>query len=80
MANVRNTPPPKADGRDFPWRGAEALGAAPEGLALEKFEARSFAQLLPDRIEMRRRVRKIRERIRRRTGNVSCGDNAALRW
>ncbi len=55
MANVRKTPPPKAAGRGFPWRGAEALGAAPEGLALEKFEVRSFAQLLPDRIEMRQR-------------------------
>jgi hypothetical protein len=55
MANVRNTPPPKAAGRDFPWRGAEALGAAPEGLGFERFEAHSCAQLLPARIEMRQR-------------------------
>jgi hypothetical protein len=46
-----------------------------KGLALEELEARSFAQLLPDRIEMHRRVRKIRKR--RRSGNVSCGDMAA---
>jgi hypothetical protein len=41
------------------------------GLALEELEAHSFAQLLPDRIEMRRR-RSIRKRHRRRSGNVEC--------
>ncbi len=40
-----------------------------KGLALEELEAHSFAQLLPDRIEMRRR-RSIRKR--RRSGNVEC--------
>jgi hypothetical protein len=39
------------------------------GLALEELEAQSYAQLLPDRIEMRRR-RSIRKR--RRSGNVEC--------
>ena len=40
-----------------------------KGLALEELEGYSYAQLLPDRIEMRRRksVRK-----RRRSGNVEC--------
>jgi hypothetical protein len=40
-----------------------------KGLALEELDGYSFAQLLPDRIEMRRRksVRK-----RRRSGNVEC--------
>ena len=42
-----------------------------KGLALEELEAHSFAQLLPDRIEMRRR-RSIRKRHRRRSGNVEC--------
>ncbi len=37
-----------------------------KGLALEELEAHSHAQLLPDRLEMRR-VRK-----RRRSGNVEC--------
>jgi hypothetical protein len=41
------------------------------GLALEELEAHSFAQLLPDRIEMRRR-RSVRRRHRRRSGNVEC--------
>jgi hypothetical protein len=40
-----------------------------KGLALEELEAHSYAQLLPDRIEMRTR-RSIRKR--RRSGNVEC--------
>jgi hypothetical protein len=40
-----------------------------KGLALEELEAQSYAQLLPDRGEMRRR-RSIRKR--RRSGNVEC--------
>jgi hypothetical protein len=40
-----------------------------KGLALEELEGHSYAQLLPDRIEMRRR-RSIRKR--RRSGNVEC--------
>jgi hypothetical protein len=40
-----------------------------KGLALEELDGYSFAQLLPDRIEMRRR-RSIRKR--RRSGNVEC--------
>jgi hypothetical protein len=47
-----------------------------EGLSLRELEAHSRAELLPDRIEMHRRVRKIRKRIRRRSGNVECGDMA----
>jgi hypothetical protein len=47
-----------------------------EGLTLQQLEAHSRAELLPDRIEMRRRVRKIRKRIRRRKGNVECGSDA----
>jgi hypothetical protein len=42
-----------------------------KGLALEELEAHSYAELLPDRIEMRRR-RSVRRRIRRRSGNVTC--------
>jgi hypothetical protein len=44
-----------------------------KGLALEELEVHSYVELLPDRIEMRRRksVRK-----RRRSGNVECGDEA----
>ena len=46
-----------------------------KGLALEELEAHSYAELLPDRIEMARR-RSIRKRIRR--GNVKCtSDNVA---
>jgi hypothetical protein len=41
-----------------------------KGLALEELEAHSYAQLLPDRIEMRRSSRNIRKR--RRSGNVEC--------
>ena len=41
-----------------------------KGLALEELEAHSFAQLLPDRIEMRRW--RSRHRKRRRSGNVEC--------
>ena len=41
-----------------------------KGLDLEELEAHSFAQLLPDRIEMRRSSRNIRKR--RRSGNVEC--------
>ena len=37
-----------------------------KGLALEELEAHSYAELLPDRVEMRR-LRK-----RRRSGNVEC--------
>ena len=45
------------------------------GLSLRELEAHARAELLPDRIEMHRRVRKIRKR--RRSGNVECGDNVA---
>jgi hypothetical protein len=41
-----------------------------KGLALEELEAHSYAELLPDRIEMRRSSRSIRKR--RRSGNVEC--------
>jgi hypothetical protein len=41
-----------------------------KGLALEELEAHSYAQLLPDRIEMRRW--RNRQRKRRRSGNVTC--------
>ena len=41
-----------------------------KGLGLEELEAHSYAELLPDRIEMRRRSRSIRKR--RRSGNVEC--------
>ena len=41
-----------------------------KGLALEELEAHSYAQLLPDRIEMRR-WRNV-QRKRRRSGNVEC--------
>jgi hypothetical protein len=44
------------------------------GLSLRELEAHARAELLPDRIEMHRSVRKIRKR--RRSGNVECGDNA----
>ena len=44
------------------------------GLSLRELEAHARAELLPDRIEMHRRVR---IRKRRRSGNVSCGDNVA---
>ncbi len=40
-----------------------------KGLALEELEAHARAELLPDRVEMRRR-RRITKRIRR--GNVRC--------
>ncbi len=43
------------------------------GLSLGELEAHARAELLPDRIEMHRRVR---IRKRRRSGNVSCGDMA----
>ena len=43
------------------------------GLSLRELEAHARAELLPDRIEMHRRVR---IRKRRRSGNVECGDNA----
>ena len=46
------------------------------GLSLRELEAHARAELLPDRIEMHRRV-SIRKRIRRRKGNVSCGGPAA---
>jgi hypothetical protein len=38
-----------------------------KGLALEELEGYSFAQLLPDRIEMR-----VSKKKRRRSGNVEC--------
>ncbi len=41
-----------------------------KGLALEELEAHSRAQLLPDRVEMRRRRSSMRKR--RRSGNVEC--------
>jgi len=47
-----------------------------KGLSLRELEAHARAELLPDRIEMRWRVRKIRKRIRRRTGDVECGSDA----
>ena len=47
-----------------------------EGLSLRELEAHARAELLPDRVEMHRR-RSVRKRIRRRIGNVECGDNAA---
>jgi hypothetical protein len=40
-----------------------------KGLSLEFLEAHSYAQLLPDRIEMRRGNRRSK---RRRSGNVEC--------
>jgi hypothetical protein len=40
-----------------------------KGLALEELEAHSYAELLPDRIEMRRGNRRSK---RRRSGNVEC--------
>jgi hypothetical protein len=40
-----------------------------KGLALEELEAHSYAELLPDRIEMHRR-RRHSKRVRR--GNVRC--------
>jgi hypothetical protein len=42
-----------------------------KGLALEELEAHSYVELLPDRIEMRRR-KSIHKRHRRRSGNVEC--------
>jgi hypothetical protein len=41
-----------------------------KGLGLEELESHSYAQLLPDRIEMRR-WRNV-QRKRRRSGNVTC--------
>jgi hypothetical protein len=43
---------------------------AVKGLTLEELEGQR-AELLPDRIEMRRR-RSVRRRHRRRSGNVEC--------
>jgi hypothetical protein len=43
------------------------------GLSLRELEAHARAELLPDRIEMHRRVR---IRKRRRSGNVECGGDA----
>jgi hypothetical protein len=40
-----------------------------KGLALEELDGYSFAQLLPDRIEMRRGNKRSK---RRRSGNVEC--------
>jgi hypothetical protein len=49
------------------------------GLTLRELEAHARAELLPDRIEMHRRVRKLRKRIRR--ANVECdgGNNICNR-
>ncbi len=41
-----------------------------KGLALEELEAHARAELLPDRVEMRRFRKSITKRIRR--GNVRC--------
>ena len=41
-----------------------------KGLALEELEAHAHAELLPDRVEMRRASKRITKRIRR--GNVRC--------
>jgi hypothetical protein len=41
------------------------------GLSPQELETHARAELLPDRIEMHRRVRKLRKRVRR--GNVICG-------
>jgi hypothetical protein len=41
-----------------------------KGLGLEELEGHSYAELLPDRIEMRRRRSSVRKR--RRSGNVEC--------
>ena len=41
-----------------------------KGLALEELEAHSYVELLPDRIEMRRRKSSVRKR--HRSGNVEC--------
>ena len=41
-----------------------------KGLALEELEAHAHADLLPDRVEMRRFRKSISKRIRR--GNVRC--------
>jgi hypothetical protein len=43
-----------------------------KGLGLEELEAHSYAELLPDRIEMHRRRRNRHRRIRRNSGNVTC--------
>jgi hypothetical protein len=40
-----------------------------KGLALEELDGYSYAQLLPDRIEMRRGNKRSK---RRRSGNVEC--------
>ncbi len=43
-----------------------------KGLALEELEAHGHAELLPDRVEMRRR-RSVSRRLRRvQAGNVTC--------
>ena len=52
-----------------------ALVPVPGLLSRTELKAHSYAELLPDRIEMHQRVRKIRKRIRR--GNVICGGPAA---
>ncbi len=48
-------------------KGVRDMEQLSKGLALEELEAHSFAQLLPDRIEMRSSKKK-----RRRSGNVEC--------
>jgi hypothetical protein len=47
-----------------------------KGLALKELEAHSYAELLPDRIEMHRSVRKIRRRIRK--NNVDCSGTTVI--
>ena len=43
-----------------------------KGLAVEELEAHARAELLPDRIEMHRRVSIRKRRIRKKIGNVEC--------
>jgi hypothetical protein len=69
VANVRGTPLQKPPGETFCREGVRDMEKMTKGLALEELEVHSYVELLPDRIEMRRRksVRK-----RRRSGNVEC--------
>jgi hypothetical protein len=52
-------------------KGVRDMEKMIKGLDLEELEAHSYAELLPDRIEMHRR-RSMRRRHRRRSGNVEC--------
>ena len=47
-----------------------------EGLSLREVEVHARAELLPDRIEMHRSVRKIRRRIRK--NNVDCSGTTVV--